>query len=284
MSMNTGSRSLLILKAILFVYPVLLLTVAGGVGGSFILLLLLSIYMLVRQGKAGLRGAMDRDTVLLVVAMAATFVSVGLQELYQMQADASALDSPSRFLVVPIIFMALRNTGDKAIGIMQYGLPIGALLTGGLILASGQHLYARNYFLMHIHLGDLALLLLGCGVAGMLAFFASSTVHMRLKAAVSDLRATSHTYNSSLGARIQLWRTAVEAFRENPLVGVGPDGYRALIEKKEASGAMIVPVALAGLGEIHSYYFATLARYGLAGMAGLAMLFFVPLRLFYKRR
>ena len=130
----------------------------------------------------------------------------------------------------------------------------------------------------------LALLLLGCGVAGMLAFFASSTVHMRLKAAVSDLRATSHTYNSSLRARIQLWRTAVEAFRENPLVGVGPDGYRALIEKKEASGAMIVPVALAGLGEIHSYYFATLARYGLAGMAGLAMLFFVPLRLFYKRR
>ena len=69
MSMNTGSRSLLILKAILFVYPVLLLTVAGGVGGSFILLLLLSIYMLVRQGKAGLRGAMDRDTVLLVVEM-----------------------------------------------------------------------------------------------------------------------------------------------------------------------------------------------------------------------
>lgn len=355
MNITGGSPSLLILKAILLTSPVLLLTVAGSISGSYILLLILSIYMLIRQGKARFREGMDRDTLLLVIAMAATFVSVGLQQLYQMQADASAFDSPSRFLVVPIIYMALRNADYKAIGILQYGLPLGALLIGGLILASGQHLYARTYFLMHIHLGDLALMLgvlsvlsinwtrkdspwlvglkvlgllagayvsllsgarggwaaipmflvawaltsplfqknllpklvllvVACGLAGILSFYVSDTVHMRVEAAVSDLRAAHHTYNSSLGARIQLWQTAVEAFGENPLVGVGPQGYRDLIAKKEASGEMMVPVAITGMGEIHSYYFATLARYGLAGMAGLVLLFFVPLWLFYKRR
>lgn len=353
MHMNSGSPSLLILQAILLVYPILLLTVPGGVGGSFILLLLLSIYMLIRQGRAGLRGAMDRDTALLAVAMAATFVSVGLQELHQMQADASAFDSPSRFLVAPLMFMALRNINGKSIGILQYGLPLGAILIAGVTLASGQHIYVHTYFLMHIHLGDLSLmlgvlsvlainwtrkdphwllalkvlgllagayvsllsgarggwaaiplfliayalasptfrkrlwlnltLLLGaCGLAAVLSFYVSNTVHQRFEAVVSDLRAA--TPDTSLGIRLQLWHAAIQAFEESPLVGVGPDGYRALMDKKQALGELSVSTAITGRGEIHSYYFATLARYGLIGMIALAMLFLVPLRLFYRRR
>ncbi len=353
MTITNGLSITRAVKGILLAYPVLLLTVKGGMSASFIILLAFAIYIMFRLGKDAVRKAVDHDLILFSIAMAATFVSVMLSQLYHMQFDASALDSPLRFMLAPLIFIALRSMGGKSIGIMQYGFLVGAILIGVLILATGQQMAAHSYFLIHIHLGDLALMLgflsvlsinwtqkdnrwlIGLKVIAMLAglyvslasgarggwaaipvfvlawvltspsfkkglifklsalvavfalgaalsYVVVERVHVRVDAAISDLR--SVTPDTSLGIRFQLWGAATHAFLENPVFGVGSDGFTAVMDKLEVSGAITTLAGETGKGEVHSYYFATLARYGLVGLVALGTLFLVPLWLFLKAR
>jgi len=48
------------------------------------------------------------------------------------------------------------------------------------------------------------------------------------------------------------------------------------------SGLITKAAAVNGQGEVHSYYFATLARFGMAGLVSALLLFCIPLWMFYK--
>jgi O-antigen ligase len=339
------------IQGVLFAFPILLLTVKGGMSASFFLLVALSIYLLFAAEKGSIRNDLDRDIILFSLAMSATFISVLLSQLYHMDVSARSFDSASRFLFSIPIFFVLRNVDYKVIGILQYGLPAGAILIWAIIWMTGQTMYAQSYFAIHIHLGDMALMLgflsilsinwtqkdghwlvvlkvlglatglyvsLVSGARGgwaaipvfilvwiltsqkfkysmivklsaasvvillgaVLSYFAVDTVHIRLDYAISDL--TFADPDSSLGGRFQLWGAAIQLFMQNPILGVGADGFGLAMDGMLDSGVLTKIAAGLGKGEVHSYYFATLARFGLVGLVSVALLFFIPLWMFYK--
>lgn len=339
------------IQGILFAYPVLLLTVKGSMSTSFFLLLALSLYLLFGAAKGSIRQEMDRDTTLFILAMSFTFISVLLSQLYHMEASARDFDSVSRFLFAIPIFLVLRNMDFRVIGILQYGLPAGAILIGIIIFLSGQEQTVGTYFNIHIHLGDLALMLgflsvfsinwtqkdshflvalkvigLAAGLyvslvssarggwaaipvffllwilttskfkrgviarlsaaaaiivlGAVLSYLMVDKVHIRMDAAISDL--TSADPDTSLGIRFQLWRAAIQLFIQNPIFGVGAEGFGLAMDRVSDSGLITKTAADIGKGEVHSYYFATLARFGMFGVVSVLFLFFIPLWLFYK--
>lgn len=338
------------IQGVLFAYPVLLLTVKGGMSASFFLLVAFSLYLLFGTAKGSIRQDMDRDIILFSVAMSATIISVLLSQIYHMDSSARAFDFPSRFLFSIPIFFALRNMDIKVIGILQYGFPAGAILIWAIIWMTGQTMFAKSSFAIHIHLGDMALLLgflsifsinwtqkdshllvalkvLGlaaglyvsllsgarggwaaipvfflvwiltspkfrCGaiarlsaasviiiLVAVLSYYALDIVHIRVDAAISDLTSAPDT---SLGVRFQLWEAATQLFMQNPILGVGADGFGLAMNGMSDSGVITKVAAEIGKGEVHSYYFAVLARFGLIGLASVALLFFIPLWMFYK--
>lgn len=340
-----------LIQGILFAYPILLLTVKGGMSASFFLLAPISIYLLFGTAKGSIQQELDRDAVLFIFAMSATFISVLLSQLYHMDSSAYVFDSASRFLFSIPIFLALRNIGFKAIGILQYGLPVGAILIGVIIWMTGQKITAHSSFLIHIHLGDMALMLgflsifsinwtqkdsyflVGLKVLGLatglyvslvsgarggwaaipvfflvwivmsprfssgaivrlstasvvivtaaiLSYYAIDIVHIRIDSAISDL--TLADPDSSLGGRFQLWGAAIQMFMQNPILGVGENGFGLAMDGMSDSGMITKIAAGLGKGEVHSYYFATLARYGMVGLISVSLLFFIPLGMFYK--
>ena len=339
------------IQGILFAYPILLLTVKGGMSASFFLMVVLSFYLLFSTAKGTIRQDMDRDLVLFSIAMSATIISVFLTQLYHMDSSAREFDFPSRFLFAIPIFMVLRNMDIKIIGILQYGFPIGAILIGIIIWMSGQKMRAHSSFSIQIHLGDMALMLgflsilsinwtqkdshwlvvlKGLGLvaglyvslvsgarggwaaipvvifiwilmspkfrsgaiarlsiatviivaAAILSYFKIDIVHIRIDQAISDLTFVSP--DTSLGIRFQLWRAAIKLFMQNPILGVGADGFGSAMNGMLDSGLITKAAAVNGQGEVHSYYFAALARFGLVGVMSVLLLFFIPIKLFYK--
>ncbi len=351
MNIKKNFAMIRIIQGILFAYPVLLLTVKGSMSVNFILMSVLCIYVLFNAEKGSFSKNMDRDAVMFSLAMSATFVCVLLSQLYHLEGSARAFDSPSRLLFSIPIFYVLRNINFKEIGIVQYGFLTGAILIGFVILASGQLVNARSYFNIHIHLGDLALMLgflsifsinwvqrdtsvvvaakwlgllgglyvslvssarggwaaiplfilmwilmspkfktgilmrLSIAVAlialgVVLSYYTLDIVRLRLDVALNDL--SSSNPDTSLGVRFQLWKAAVELFMQHPVFGVGAEGFGPAMDKLADSGVITKVAAEIGKGEVHSYYFATLARFGIIGLISTILLFVVPLRLFYK--
>lgn len=339
-----------VIQVVLFAYPVLLLSVKGGMSASLFLLVALSIYLLYSTAKGSIRQDMDRDIILFSVAMSATIISVLLSQIFHMDNSARAFDFPSRFLFSIPIFFVLRNMDFKVIGILQYGLPAGAILIGIIIWSTGQTMFAKSSFAIHIHLGDMALMLgflsalsinwtqkdshliVGLKVLGLaaglyvsllsgarggwaaipvfflvwalmsskfrqgpiarlsiasivivlvavLSYYAVDIVHIRVDAAISDLKSAPDT---SLGVRFQLWGAAIQLFMQNPIFGVGADGFGLAMVGMADSGVITKVAADIGKGEVHSYYFAALARFGLVGLLSVVLLFFIPLWMFYK--
>ncbi len=342
---------ILVLQGLLFAYPILLLTVKGGMGASFILLVLLSVYLLFSTWRKQAERIMDRDAWLFGAAMSATLLGVASSQLYHLKVDASAFDSPARFLLSVPIFLMLRKADLKVFGMMQYGFPAGAIVIATLIGMSGQKIHAKTDFLAHIHLGDLALMLgflsalsinwmqkdrrilvilkilglfaglyvsLLSGARGgwiaipvlmiagvllspkfnrsaivrlavasalivsgtILSYYLLDIVQIRVNAAISDL--TSVTPDTSLGIRFQLWEAAFRLFLQNPVFGVGADGFALAMDQMVHSGAITETAAGFGKGGAHSYYFAVLSRFGLVGLISLLLLFLVPLWMFYQ--
>jgi len=144
---------------LVFSFPVLLLTVKGGMSASFILMVMLSGYVLYQAGWRALKIEFDGDAKLFGIAMGATFFSILLSQIYNGEWSARHFDSASRLLLAIPVFLVLRNIEPKVIGALQYGLPLGALVIAASIWLSGQQMIAKTDFLIHIHLGDLALML-----------------------------------------------------------------------------------------------------------------------------
>ena len=351
MNINNNSAITQVIRGILFAYPILLLTVQGSMSGSFFLLVAISIYALFQAGSSQVRKEMDRDAVLFSIAMSATIISILLTQLYHLEGGARHYDSASRFLFAIPIFLVLRSMPTNVVSSLQYGLPIGAILIALSIWWSGQGMTAKTDFLIHIHLGDLALMLgflsifslnwtqkdsryvialKTCGlVAGLYvsllsgarggwaaipAFFliwivlsthskrtlairmlitiaaiCAATallyafvdiIHIRLNAAINDL--TTDNPDTSLGIRFQLWGAALHLFMEQPLLGAGANGFGSAMNGMADAGMLTREAAEIGKGEVHSYYFAVLARYGIVGAVSVLCLFCLPLWMFTR--
>lgn len=148
---------------LLLIYPILLLTLKGGMNGGFLLLLLISIGLIFTK-RHSLRALWDRDTIQYTAAMISLPLAIFISQSYHQHYSAHPYDAASRFLLAIPVFIALRRIRLTVVAALQYGFPLGAI--AGLLMAKDLgNGTIGNYFLIHIYYGDLALML------GALSFF-----------------------------------------------------------------------------------------------------------------
>lgn len=146
---------------ILFSYPILLLTLKGGVNGCFFLLVIISLYFLAQTKKEHAYETWDRNAVVYSAAMVSLVLAVFFSQAYHAKFTPPPYDAPSRFLLAIPIYLALRRTRISAITVLQYGFPLGAIASTLVISLYPKGLSGRlgSYFLNPIHFGDLSLIL-----------------------------------------------------------------------------------------------------------------------------
>lgn len=115
------------------------------------------------------------------------------------------------------------------------------------------------------------------------SYFLVDFVHNRIDYIFIDLADFSHGQaDSSIGIRLQLWKAALHLFAENPLFGVGPDGFAAAATTLSQSGFITREAARLGQGEVHSQILAYMAGLGIPGLIAILSLYFAPMWLGWK--
>ncbi len=142
------------------------------------------------------------------------------------------------------------------------------------------YIYARN---RDKFLSRLLLALLAISAAILLSYLFVRPVHERLWMIYSDLASYSAgMMDTSLGIRIQLWKAAAHMIADNPLLGVGADGFGQAMDGLSASGVITPQAAVYGKGEVHNEILAQTVRFGIFGLCFILSAYFVPFYLFLK--
>lgn len=149
---------------ILVMYPILMLSVKGSLSGFFIILFLLSVVVLLRKDQSTSLMP-DNNLLFYSIAMSSVLIATMASQLYHSRFDFSNWDSPSRFICAIPIYLALKRRSINVIEPLQFGLPVGAIMSLILALTIKDHqagtfyLRASNTFLNPIHFGNFALIL-----------------------------------------------------------------------------------------------------------------------------
>lgn len=86
---------------------------------------------------------------------------------------------------------------------------------------------------------------------------------------------------TSTGLRLKMWSAAWSMFKDNPVLGVGLDGYELEIKAMAENGE--VDEMLTKFDHPHNIYLAVLANMGLLGFSALMLVLLVPFAHFYKQ-
>lgn len=156
--MNKYSRQDLFVAAVMFCYPILLLTVKGGMNASFFVLLAISLLVLVRDRHSA-PPRFDAAARIFAVAMASNVAAIFLSQLAHGDFDPHPYDGASRFLLAVPVYLMMRKANLRITTVLQYAMPLGAI--SALCLAFLMYKGGRvsTHFLDAIHFGDLALML-----------------------------------------------------------------------------------------------------------------------------
>lgn len=167
---QTGQRPIgthpverIVISLALFLYPILLLTLRGGMNWMFGVLLIVALVHLFRDRQAFSDSLNFPLSAMLMIAMASPVIAILLSQSFHTDFNARPYDGVSRLLLAIPILLVLRKVDIKLLGIIQYAFPLGAI--GAFIaiklysINELQEGFAATYFLNHIHLGDLALML-----------------------------------------------------------------------------------------------------------------------------
>jgi len=109
-------------------------------------------------------------------------------------------------------------------------------------------------------------------------------VQQRMTLAVTEisLYQTHPERPTSVGIRLEMWRTSLMIWQNNPLLGTGEGDYAADTRALHESGQMHMYPSVFNT-HAHSIYFHILAMNGLLGLTGLLLaLFIVPLWLLWR--
>lgn len=86
---------------------------------------------------------------------------------------------------------------------------------------------------------------------------------------------------TSVGLRLDMWKSGLTAFSDNPLVGVGPSGYD-VVEQKLIEQGQVHP-GIAPFRHLHNQYIDAMAKGGIVGLAAYLYLLLAPFILFMRR-
>jgi len=132
-------------------------------------------------------------------------------------------------------------------------------------------------------LNKVALALLLTGGIGLLGYLLVDPIRQRIWMIYSDLSLfTTGNADTSIGVRFQLWKAALHLIAENPIFGVGADGFGKAMDTMSASG-FITPIAADfGKQEVHNEILAQTVRFGIFGFLSILAVYFVPFFLFLR--
>jgi O-antigen ligase len=147
--------------ALVFLYPVLLLSVRSGTNACFLFLIILAVFELLRTRRAFFAGVWDNTALLYSVAMASLAAATVISQGYHMKFTPGPYDGVARFLFAIPVYLLLRRLPTGYLTVVQYGF-IGGALAAMLVdilypVALGGRL--GTFYLNVIHFGDLALIL-----------------------------------------------------------------------------------------------------------------------------
>lgn len=144
----------------------------------------------------------------------------------------------------------------------------------------GIYLYIQNKENFVRRFGLAALLLGSVCVA---AYLFVEPIQHRLWMIYSDVLQFSHgNIDTSIGVRLQLWKAAFLLIAENPILGVGAEGFARSMDALSASGFITAAAAGLGKGEVHNEILAQTVRFGIFGLASILAVYFVPFYLFVR--
>jgi O-antigen ligase len=89
--------------------------------------------------------------------------------------------------------------------------------------------------------------------------------------------------DTSPGVRLQIWRAALMAFAERPLLGLGGEGFVGAVDHYLALGVLSPLAAEFARAEMHNSYLAYAVDFGIPGLLAIAALFAVPAWAFAQR-
>ncbi len=283
-----------------FVYVVSDLSEPGykRLGRYFRFLLFIPVFLILRRARI--------PTFALWVGVAVGAIGAGLTALDQIYTHiVFAPEDRAQGSVHPIIFgdMSLLMAALSLAGLSEFSrrhralalLPIVAAILGlmasflsgsrggwialpalaGVLVWHGWHRIAR----WQVIAACAAFVTLAVAAYAIPQTGVSERLHVA-KAEIEDYLATGEA-NTSVGARLEMWRTAWIIFREHPLLGVGMGGYSR--EKTALIEQGIVSPAVASYLHPHNEYLAALATRGVVGFASLLLLFGITLKVFYDR-
>lgn len=87
--------------------------------------------------------------------------------------------------------------------------------------------------------------------------------------------------NSSIGARLEMWKAGYYLFLDSPVIGVGE--YNSIEKKKGLVEQGLVHSLVLSYRHAHNEYIDALSLRGLVGFILLMLLYLVPLNLFFKK-
>ncbi|MBU1446737.1 MAG: O-antigen ligase family protein [Gammaproteobacteria bacterium] len=121
------------------------------------------------------------------------------------------------------------------------------------------------------------------GLVVLLSYLFIDPVQLRIGMIFSDLsQFQAGNIDTSIGVRLQLWSAAIQLIVENPIFGVGADGFGGAMGSLSEQG-LITPIAAElGRGEVHSEILAQTVRFGVFGLGFILAVYFVPLYYFLK--
>lgn len=338
---------------LLLLYPSLMFAVKGGMNGSFLLLLIVSLAVMFVRPREMPPVVWNRELKIYLWAMAALPLAIFISQSYHHHYSGHPYDAVSRFMLAVPVFLLLQRMRFAVVAIVQYGFPlatVAGLIFAGQVDDNSGRLILDNMDL--IHFGDFELMLgvlsvlsinwvgrdnpalklfkivgfvvglyvsLKTGSRGgwvalpvfvlifmrftygrfslkaiSIAFVVFSvlslsvytlnqTIRDRVNQVERDLTAhSSGNLDTDTGIRLQLYQAATLIFIRNPVVGVGPEGFRNEMDPMLQAGEITATAAELGRGEVHNELLSKAAELGIFGLLAMLMAYLVPLRMFYR--
>lgn len=150
----------------------------------------------------------------------------------------------------------------------------------GAWLAAPLAFIAIFYFYRHLLSKALIIVLVIIGVVG--ALVGGNIVQKRLQQAEQEISAYFEENNgsTSVGARLDMWKSSVIGIVEKPLFGRGLEGIKEM--RKQHVEQKLISEFAGSFVHAHNQYLHDAGSRGMIGLVALLALFFVPFRFFYR--
>ena len=120
-------------------------------------------------------------------------------------------------------------------------------------------------------------------MGGGIVYTASHEIHHRVDEVFSDFTSLHHgNPDTSTGIRLQLFKAAADIFVQNPVFGVGPEGFAKEMDPMLKTGKITPLAADLGKGEVHNELLSKAAGMGMLGLIAMLSIYLVPCRIFYQ--